>query len=130
MIIKKDLLPAFNYCIKRFHIKNPPKLQLSKSFKIWGVDCNGAYNGFSNIIKINRQLKKQKAIHVLFHEFIHCHQYNCGKMKLLNNLARFWKNKLFEYPKTILEILNSPWEKEASYKSDVLYNDFRKKQDK
>lgn len=111
----KNFEAAIEFCLKKFHIKNKPKITVEKCL----TRSLGYYDHLSNEIVIKPVDDLRKEIKNLFHEFVHCHQYNCGKLKTIKT-KNFWKNKEC----VIKDYWSLPWEINARNVSEKMYKKY------
>lgn len=114
MVEIEHLQSAYEFCMKRLHIKTPIKLEIVHSLD--GSTWAGSYCNSSKTIKLKSSLELHEAIKCLFHEFVHCHQYNIGKLKDEN--GQVWKGKTYDN----YDYWESPWEINARKYSSKLFN--------
>ena len=73
-------------------------------------------------IVLNDKVSKKVFRQTLLHELIHVKQYLSNELKDCYNGNVKWKKKVYEDTQSYYEYINLPWERQAYYLSEKLYN--------
>lgn len=72
-------------------------------------------------ISIDSNMSRRRTIKSIAHEMVHVKQYAKNELKDLSKcVSKRWAGKIYEHDK--VEYVEQPWEWEAHFKEDYLYN--------
>lgn len=105
-------------------------IEKNEKIFIYGITLfeDNSYSPKEFQVFIKNNLSKKNTLKTIAHELVHVYQYRIKKLRCLYNFKKtIWENKEFISENTNGNCYNEePWEKEAFYIEQKIYNEYKK----